>query len=196
MLKSGVSESAIKRFIALAHPSSLDSDTMMSSSLDDLQIEAIDPRSPEAATLITRLSQEIAQRYEGDDGAGDFAPEDVLMPRSGLLIGRLRGRAVVCGAFRPVDAAVVEIKRIFVEPDARGRGIARRMLAELEVRACRMGYTTARLETGVRQPEAIRLYESAGYHRIENFGIYQGKPLSVCFEKALGTAHPPVSGQA
>src|SRR5947207_668302 len=112
MLKSGVSESAIKRYIALARTSSLGSDTMRSSSFDDLQIEAVDPRSPEAATLIDRLSEELAQRYEDDDGAGAFAPEDVLMPRSGLLIGRLRGRAIACGAFRPVDAAVVEIKRI------------------------------------------------------------------------------------
>jgi putative acetyltransferase len=61
----------------------------------------------------------------------------------------------------------------------------RRILDDLEARAHRNGYSTVRLETGSLQPGAIRLYESAGYHRIENYGVYQGNPQSICFEKTL-----------
>jgi GNAT superfamily N-acetyltransferase len=84
-----------------------------------------------------------------------------------------------------MDESAVEVKRMFVEPDCRGRGIARRLLAELEECARRAGYSVARLETGVRQPEAIGLYESAGYRRIPNYGMYAGIADSACFEKSL-----------
>jgi putative acetyltransferase len=74
---------------------------------------------------------------------------------------------------------------MYVEPDYRGQGLGLLILQELEMRARRDGYSRARLETGTLQPEAIRLYERAGYHRIDNYGIYVGNPRSVCFEKAL-----------
>ncbi len=156
----------------------------MSAGADGLVIGPADPRSADAARLIARLTADLAERY-GDDGAGDFAPEDVLVPRSVFLVGRLNGRPVACGALRPVKPAVAEVKRMYVEPDARGRGIARRLLAELEGHARSMGYAAIRLETGVKQPESIRLYESAGCQRIANYGHYKDDPRSVCFEKHL-----------
>ena len=78
-----------------------------------------------------------------------------------------------------------EVKRMYVEPGVRERGYSRRMLAALEDAARRVGYVALRLETGNRQPEAIGLYELAGYRRIEPFGIYVGSLCSVCFEKRL-----------
>jgi ribosomal protein S18 acetylase RimI-like enzyme len=74
---------------------------------------------------------------------------------------------------------------MFVEPSMRGRGIARALLAGLEAAARGLGLTVLRLETGSRQPEAIGLYESAGYLRVPAFGEYASDPLSVCFEKRL-----------
>ena len=74
---------------------------------------------------------------------------------------------------------------MYVEPAARGRGLAKRLLAALEDAARRMGYVALRLETADRQPEAVRLYESAGYQRIEPFGIYVGSQRSLCFQKRL-----------
>lgn len=78
------------------------------------------------------------------------------------------------------------MKRVYVVPDARGRGLARRMLAEVERTAASAGRTRMVLETGLRQPEAIGLYQSAGYHPIAPFGAYRDDPLSRCFAKELG----------
>jgi len=95
------------------------------------------------------------------------------------------GPLVGCGAFRPLDGATVEIKRMFVLSEHRGRGVARAILAALEAEARRRGYARAVLETGNKQTEAIRLYYACEYERIEAFGQYVGDPKSVCFGKAL-----------
>jgi GNAT superfamily N-acetyltransferase len=151
---------------------------------EPFEIAVEDARSADAARLIAELSAELARRYDYiDDGTGHFRPEDVAVPRSAFLIGRLDGWAVACGAVRPLDGDVGEVKRMYVEPAARGQGLSKRLLQALEDAARSMGYAALRLETADRQPEAIRLYESAGYQRIEPFGIYVSSQRSVCFEK-------------
>ena len=150
-----------------------------------IAIEAVDPRGTAAAALIAALTRELAHRYAEEDGSGNFAPADVLGPRSAFVIATVGGRPVACGAYRPLEEPIAEIKRMYVEPSYRGRGLGRRVLADLEARARRDGYAVVRLETGSAQPEAIHLYESVGYRRIENYGVYQGNPRSVCFEKTL-----------
>ncbi len=154
----------------------------------DPTILPADPTGPEAAALIARLAAELAGLYPEDEsaGAGNFNPADLAGPGSTFLIAWLDGRPVGCGALRPMKPGVAEVKRMYVEPAARGRGLSRRLLAELERAAAGMGYTTVRLETGVRQVAAVRLYDTAGYRRIGNYGIYVGNPQSICFEKALG----------
>lgn len=156
----------------------------MSHDPDDWTIEAIDPRDADASALIAGLTEELSRRYQAD-GSGNFRPDDVLGPRSGFVIGFLGGRPVACGAYRPMEPGVAEIKRMYVEAASRGRGLGRRVLEDLEARARRDGYTAVRLETGTLQPEAIRLYESAGYRRIPRYGIYQCNPCSLCYEKCL-----------
>jgi len=155
-----------------------------------IEILTVDSRSGEAAGLIRALSDELARRYDfADDGSGNFKPEGALVAGSAFVIARAAGNAVACGAFRPLEADVAEIKRMFVVPDCRGRGYSKAILNELERLARENGYTTVRLETGDRQPEAIRLYERAGYRRIPNFGIYVENEMSVCFEKQLSTVY-------
>jgi putative acetyltransferase len=151
-------------------------------------IAPTDPTGPEATTLIARLSAELAALYPEDTsaGAGNFNPADLAGPGSTFLIAWLDGQPVGCGALRPMEPGVAEVKRMYVDPAARGRGLSRRLLAELERAAAGMGYTTVRLETGLRQLAAVRLYDSAGYRRIANYGCYSENPQSVCFEKTLG----------
>jgi len=95
------------------------------------------------------------------------------------------GEPVGCGAFRPIDEKTVEIKRMFVLPEFRGKGIASSVLAELESWAKEKGASCAVLETGSTMTSAIRLYEKAGYKRTENYGPYVGNEGSACFSKAL-----------
>jgi GNAT superfamily N-acetyltransferase len=152
---------------------------------DNWTIDTVDPRDSVAMTLIAALTQELARMYHDEDGSGNFAPADVLVPRSAFLVGSLAGRPVACGAYRPMSPDVAEIKRMYVKPDYRGRGLGRRILHELELRARGDGYSRVRLETGTLQPEAIRLYERAGYHRTDCYGVYVGNLQSVCFEKVL-----------
>jgi putative acetyltransferase len=144
-------------------------------------IDAVDPRDGDAAALVAALTDELSRLYR-EDGSGNFRPDDVRGPRSGFVVGRIGGRPVACGAYRPMGPEVAEIKRMYVAPDFRGRGLGRRIL---EARARRDDYAAVRLETGILQPEAIRLYESAGYRRIDHYGIYQENPRSVCFEKTF-----------
>jgi GNAT superfamily N-acetyltransferase len=158
-----------------------------------MQVARTDPRSREAAELLGELSAELSCRYEGaDDGTFGFQPEDLLTSRSVFLIGRLDGRAIACGAFRPLGGGprseIAELKRMFVRPGYRGFGYSKRMLSELERMAGEYGYRAIRLETGDRQPEAIRLYESAGYRRIPCYGT-----ANHSFEKTLQSFENPTA---
>ncbi|MDA4116392.1 MAG: GNAT family N-acetyltransferase [Thaumarchaeota archaeon] len=153
---------------------------------ETFEVDAADPRGPEAAELIRLLSAELARRYDYmEDGSGGFKPEDAMGPRGAFVIGRVDGNPVACGAIRPLEEDVAELKRVFVKVGFRGRGYSKAIVKDLERQARARGYRVMRLETGVRQPEAISLYESLGYHRISNYGEYRDSGLSVCFEKGL-----------
>lgn len=141
-----------------------------------------------ASGLIDRLDADILFRYPGEEvngidpahfraAGGYFAAARAGDDGGSPLVG--------CGAFRPFDRTTVEIKRMFVLPGHRGRGVARAILAALEAEARRRGYARAILETGNRQTEAIALYHACGYARIEPFGQYVGSEKSVCFGKDL-----------
>ncbi len=93
---------------------------------------------------------------------------------------------VACGAIKPYADGVMEVKRMFVAPEQRGRGIASALLRELEQWAKTLGAEKCILETGTRQVEAIALYQKCAYRVIENYGQYAGVENSVCFEKTLG----------
>ena len=94
-------------------------------------------------------------------------------------------QAVGCGAIKEYAPGVMELKRMYTRPQQRGRGIAGRVLAELEAWASEMSCERCILETGRKQPEAIALYKKRGYRLIPNYGQYAGIENSVCFEKLL-----------
>ena len=148
-----------------------------------LTIEADDPVGETAQKLIGELCAEMNARYGAPPSP--FTSNEAATARTVFLVARLPGEAIGCGALRPLDEDTAEIKRMYVAPAARGRGVARQIIANLECHAQQLCYRRIRLETGVRQPEAQRLYESMGFRRIEAFGSYVGNPTSVCFEKVL-----------
>jgi GNAT superfamily N-acetyltransferase len=149
-------------------------------------VEREDLRSATAATLIQALNEELSQRYP-EDGANHFGldPEEVGEGRGVFLVVRSADRPVACGAVRRLDSQTAEIKRMYVVPELRGQGIARRLLAALEAESSALGISRLVLETGDRQPDALALYERAGFDRIPAFGEYVDSPLSVCMAKRL-----------
>lgn len=132
------------------------------------------------------MRTEALSRYRDIIDPSEPPPtNDLLVPRSTFLLVQLGGQAVGCAALRPLDAATAEVKRMYVVPQVRRRGIARCLLGELERRAVEFGYSLIRLETGNRQPEAVALYESFGFRRIAPYGRHVGDPMSICFEKRV-----------
>jgi GNAT superfamily N-acetyltransferase len=149
-----------------------------------IEIKAAAPDSEDALVLIRALDEDLRDRYPGIALHG-LHPEDVKDRRLTFLIAHTDGRAIGCGAVRELEPSVGEVKRMFVQPAWRRRGVARQILAALETHARNWGYVALRLETGSGQPEAINLYRAAGYVDTPPFGEYIGNPASVCFEKRL-----------
>jgi GNAT superfamily N-acetyltransferase len=145
--------------------------------------------APVAKQLIGALNAELDDRYP-EEGANhfDLAAEEVADGRGAFLVAFLDDEPIGCGAVRRISPTVCEIKRMYVAPSARGRGVGRRILNELESIARRLGASHLVLETGVRQPEALALYTRAGFATIPLFGSYADTPhpeLSVCMAKDL-----------
>ncbi|HXM57265.1 MAG TPA: GNAT family N-acetyltransferase [Candidatus Dormibacteraeota bacterium] len=154
--------------------------------MTDLTIAQEPLFSADARALIARLDAELTERYPNPgDNHFELTAEQVGDGRGVFLVARRDGRPISCGALRAIDVRTGEIKRMYVEPAHRSRGIAGRLLAELEDHARRLGLDRLVLETGERQPESIRLYERAGFVRIDRFGAYVHSPASVCMGKAL-----------
>ena len=93
--------------------------------------------------------------------------------------------AVACGAIKAYDVQTMEVKRMFVKTNARGNGIASKLLIELQKWTKELGYQKCILETGIHQKAAVHLYKKSDYQVIPNYGQYAGKALSVCMEKIL-----------
>jgi GNAT superfamily N-acetyltransferase len=138
------------------------------------------------AALIAALLDDLMARY-GHEDIDEPHPDDLVPPGGAFLIALLDGQPVGCGGVRLHEPGVGEIKRMYVDPAVRRQGVARALLDELERAAAKAGYARLVLETGARQPEAIALYEHAGYRPIEPYGYYQWSPLSRCFAKDLAT---------
>jgi putative acetyltransferase len=142
--------------------------------------------SIEARGLIAALDAHLASRYSADQRFGpNLKPEHLATGLGTFMVARAGGRAVGCGALRRLDEATAEVKRMYVEPDLRGQGIAKEILDHLEAAARAMGIGRLVLETGIYQAEAIGLYRRVGFHPARCWGEYEGMLTSVCFEKNI-----------
>jgi putative acetyltransferase len=139
---------------------------------------------PDAEELRAAQRADIVARYGGDFEPGHRpTAADIAV----FVVAYDGETPIGCGAFRDLvdEQPTVEVKRMYVRPECRGRKIGQLILRDLERRARERGATRVRLETGTRQPEAVRLYEGAGYRLIPNFGDYVDAQASLCFERNL-----------
>jgi len=146
-----------------------------------IQVVAYDDRV--AAGLVEEVQQEYVARYGGRDGT-PVDPAEFAPPKGLFLVGYLAEAAVACGGWRS-HGTDAELKRMYVRRTARGKGLARAMLTELERTALAAGHHRMILETGQKQPEAVTLYRSAGYADISPFGHYANAPLAIHLGKPL-----------
>jgi putative acetyltransferase len=149
------------------------------------QVRAEPLDSPVARRLIAGLNAELSRDYPPAQRFHSLAAEEVAEGAGAFLVVWLDGAPAGCGAVRMLAPDVAELKRMYVVPDARGRGLSRAILRALEDRAAALGATRVVLETGDKARAALALYESAGYVRIPCFGAYAASPTSICFEKRL-----------
>ncbi|WP_022822436.1 GNAT family N-acetyltransferase [Hymenobacter norwichensis] len=139
--------------------------------------------NPGFRALITLLDQDLAIRDGADHGF--YAQFNKIDKINHAVVAYQGDEPVGCGAYKEFTPEAVEIKRMFVLPTHRGQGVAGAVLAELERWARELNYTACVLETGKKQPEAIRLYEKSGYSLTPNYGQYVGIENSVCMRKSV-----------
>ena len=140
-------------------------------------------KNPDFFNLVKLLDIDLAKR-DGEDHVF-YAQYNKLNKINHALIIYLNNMPVACGAIKKFEPDSMEVKRMFTLPDYRGQGLATRILLELENWAKELGYKKCVLETGKKQPEAIKLYTKNGYKIIPNYGQYTNIKNSVCFEKQL-----------
>ena len=148
-----------------------------------MKVKRYNSQNPDFIALVSALDLDLAER-DGEEHSfyHQFNSIDGLKHTLVIYNGET---PVGCGAIKKFDKESMEIKRMYVIPKFRGKGLASRLLLHLEHWALELGYTCTILETGKRQPEAIALYVKNGYKTIVNYGQYAGITNSICFEKKL-----------
>jgi GNAT superfamily N-acetyltransferase len=142
------------------------------------------PDSPDARGLIADLDAEIEPLYARESRHG-YSVDKLLAEGVAFFVVRHNGTPAGCGGVKVVDGEYAELKRMFVRPAFRGLGLAKALLEHLTAFARDSGVAVLRLETGIHQHAAIRLYEKAGFRQIPPFGNYFVDPVSLCYEKTL-----------
>jgi len=148
-----------------------------------LKIVKTDSLNEDFQELVRLLDAELAIRDGADHSF--YAQFNKIDALKNVVVAYLNERAIGCGAFKEFGENCVEIKRMFVRPENRGHGAAVEILKVLENWARGLNFEFAVLETGKKQPEAIRLYKKSGYELIPNYGQYAGIENSVCMKKSL-----------
>lgn len=138
---------------------------------------------PDFERLIRLLDTDLAARYGTDQSFFDRLNQVDAIRQ--VVVAYFQDVPVGCGAIKPHDTQTMEIKRMYTLDSDRGKGVATAVIDELENWTKELGCNRCILETGMGQPEAIRLYEKLGYSRIPNYGPYADVPVSRCFERWL-----------
>ena len=144
---------------------------------------------PVAQDLVEQVQQEYVARYGGRDEAV-VDPAEFLPPEGLFLAAEVAGEPVGSGAWRAMGAGVAEIKRVYVAPRLRRRGLAQLIVHTLERSAARSGHRSVVLNSGAEQPEALGLYEQLGYGPVTPYGVYACAPDAVFLGKDLAAVTP------
>jgi putative acetyltransferase len=148
-----------------------------------IKIAHTDSNNPDFHKLVVLLDFDLTSRY--GEIQNQYNPYNKIESLNTVVIAYSEDQPIGCGCFKQYDKDSIEIKRMIVIPELRGTGIAKQILLELEKWAIEKGFSKSILETGIKQPEAIRFYSKLGYKKIENFGQYVGNPNSTCLSKNL-----------
>ncbi len=139
--------------------------------------------NPDFRSLVISLDADLQVRY--GEQQQFFSQFNKLDHIHHVIVAYQNNEPVGCGAFKEYEPGVAEIKRMFVQAQQRGKNIGGQILNELEQWAAAEGYRSCILETAIKQPEAIRVYERGGYNRIPNYGQYVGVEISLCMKKEI-----------
>jgi len=152
-------------------------------------ITAEHPDTPDALLLINELQTHLESFYPPESRHG-FSVERLIADAVAFFVLRADGRPAGCGGIKLVGREYGELKRMFVRPEFRGAGFGEMLVEHLAAHALAHGVTLLRLETGIHQQAAIRLYERLGFRRIPPFGPYTNDPVSLCYEMRLSSVSP------
>ena len=155
----------------------------MNISMPNITLKRTDSDDPDFLTLVNALDKDLEARY--GEQQTFFNQFNKLTHINNVVVAYVDGTPAGCGAFKEFEPGTVEIKRMFVAAEHRGKGIAMQIINELETWAAGLNYHACILETANKQPEAIKLYQKCGYGVTENYGVYVGVEISICMRKGL-----------
>ena len=144
-----------------------------------------DSTNQDFVELVKGLDADLAKR-DGDEHPF-YAQYNQIDKIRYVVLAYEDAQPVACGAIKEYAPRIMEVKRMYTSPESRGKGVATKVLSELEAWARELSYETCILETGKKQPEAIKLYQKNGYQIIPNYGQYANVENSLCFEKSIGS---------
>jgi GNAT superfamily N-acetyltransferase len=148
-----------------------------------IKVTRTDSDNQDFVDLVKRLDADLAER-DGNEHSF-YAQFNKINKIKYVVVAYENGQPVGCGAIKEYVSDTMEVKRMYTLPESRGKGIASKVLTELELWAAELSYKKCILETGKKQPEAIGLYKKNGYRLIPNYGQYAEIENSVCFQKDI-----------
>lgn len=148
-----------------------------------ITIKRTNSNDPDFTSLVTDLDKDLWNRY--GTAQLEYQPYNIIENLQTVVIAYYENKPVGCCCYKKLDSITVEIKRMYVMPEQRGKGIGTLLMNELEKWATESGVEFMVLETGSGQPEAIHLYKKQGYSIIPNYGQYSGMKDSICMKKVL-----------
>ena len=141
---------------------------------------------PDAVALVAEMRSEVAALYGRPDPGKPLDSAEFEPGRGRFVVGYEGETPVACGGYRVIEGQHARVQRVFVRPDRRGQSLSRALMVHLEQQARADGFTSLDLHTGVRQPAAVKVYESLGYTPIPVFAPYEADPFSLCYAKQIG----------